>query len=104
MCSWRNAFTRAIFTRTSRYVSRAPFRNQFVTQSIGRRIANVIAASVASRAKRIATIPPSTATSPRSATKPDVKSSFKASTSVVRRVMSRPTGVRSKTAMSARWR
>ena len=104
MCSWRNAFTRAILTRTSRYVSRAPLRNQFVTQSIGTRIPNVMAASAGFSTKRMTTIPVRTTTSPSSATKPDVKSSFRASTSVVRRVMRRPTGVRSKTATSACWR
>ena len=50
------------------------------------------------------TIPASTKTSSKMETTPEVNMSFSASTSVVTRVTRRPTGLRSKKAMSIRCR
>ena len=49
-------------------------------------------------------MPSSVNTSPKIDTTPAVNMSFSTSTSVVTRVISRPTGLRSKNRMSSRWR
>ena len=94
--SWRKAPIRATHLRVSRKLSRAPRRNQSVTRKKKGSTEKVTRASRQSRASITPMIPKRVKRSPKTVTTPEVKSSLIASTSVVTRVMSRPTGFRSK--------
>ena len=94
--SCRNALIRATHRRVSRNELRAPLRNQFVTAKKRGMTANVTRASRQLRLTITAMMPTRAKRSPKTVTTPEVKSSLTASTSVVTRVMSRPTGLRSK--------
>ena len=96
---------RAIFTRTSRKLSRAFDLNHAVSITSSGRIANVTRASRQFSQNKTPTMPTSSTMSPKIATSPAVNSSFNASTSVVTRVTKRPTGERSKncTCRLCRW-
>ena len=87
---------RATHLRVSRKLSRAPRRNQSVTPKKRGSTAKVTRARRQSRASITPMIPKRVKRSPKTVTRPEVKSSFTASTSLVTRVMSRPTGWRSK--------
>ena len=87
---------RATHRRVSRKDSRAPLRNQLVRTKKSGITAKVTRARRQSRATITAMIPTRVKRSPKTVTTPEVNSSFTASTSVVTRVMSRPTGLRSK--------
>ena len=87
---------RATHFRVSRKLSRAPLRNQLVTRKKRGITEKVTRARRQSRASITPMIPNSVNRSPKTVTTPEVNSSFTASTSVVTRVMSRPTGFLSK--------
>ena len=87
---------RATQRRTSRKVAREPARNQFVTTKKSGITEKVTRASFQFMATITPMIPKSVKRSPNTVTTPEVKSSLTASTSVVTRVMSRPTGFWSK--------
>ena len=95
MFSCKKALIRAIQPRTLRYDSRAPFRNQWVTTAIAGSTENATSASRQSITSRTIMMPASVKTSRKTEMMPDAKRSLSASTSVVTRVMSRPTGLRS---------
>ena len=86
---------RAIFTRTSRKLSRTLPLNQEVSSSSRGTMENDTRASRQSSQNRMAAMPARTRTSPKMVTMPAVNISFRASTSVVTRVTSRPMGLRS---------
>ena len=96
MCSCRNAFRRAILVRISRKASRTKRRKTAaIANSTGAEpIEN--SASRQSMPKIATRMTPRRMTSPTRLTSPDANISFSASMSLVRRVISRPTGVRSK--------
>jgi len=96
MFSCRKALMRAIQRRVSRNDCRAPLRNQLVTRKKRGMTAKVSSASRQSSASITPMIPNSVNRSPNTVTTPEVNSSFTASTSVVTRVISRPTGFLSK--------
>ena len=95
MCSCRYALMRAIQVRTVRYDSRTFRRNHCVTRTMSGSTANDTTASRQFIVSRTIMIPTSVNTSPNTETTPDVNRSFRTSTSVVTRVMRRPTGLRS---------
>ena len=95
MFSCRNALICAIHARTSRYDSRACVRNQCVTRAMAGRTENATSASRQSIQSRTTMMPASVNTSRPTAITPDANRSFRVSTSVVTRVISRPTGLRS---------
>ncbi len=95
---------RATQRRVARNDRRAPRRNQLVTTKKSGITENVTRASRQSRASITPMIPSSAKRSPKTVTTPEVKSSLMASTSLVTRVMSRPTGWRSKCPTCRRWR
>ena len=78
-----------------RYDSRTFRRNHCVTRTISGSTANVTSASRQFIDSSTIMIPTSVNTSPKTETTPDVKRSLMTSTSVVTRVISRPTGLRS---------
>ena len=86
---------RATQARTVRYDSRTFRRNHCVTSTISGRTAKVTSASRQSIVTRTIMIPTSVNTSPKIDTTPAVNMSFSTSTSVVTRVIRRPTGLRS---------
>ena len=87
---------RATHLRVSRNDWRAPRRNQSVSRKKSGSTAKVTSASRKSSASITPMIPSRVNRSPNTVTTPEVNSSFTASTSVVTRVISRPTGLRSK--------
>ena len=87
---------RATHLRVSRNDSRAPRRNQSVSRKNSGITAKVTSARRQSSASITPMIPSSVNRSPNTVTTPEVNSSFTASTSVVTRVISRPTGFLSK--------
>ena len=87
---------RAIHLRTSRKEVRDPRRNQLVTTKNSGMTENVTSASRQFIQTMTPMIPNSVNRSPNTVTTPEVNSSFTASTSVVTRVIRRPTGLRSK--------
>ena len=93
--SCRKAFRRDTHVRTSRYDSRTLRRNHCVTIRISGSTQNVSSASRQSSDTSTTMMPSSDSTSPNTDTTPDVNRSLIASTSLVTRVMSRPTGLRS---------
>ena len=95
MRSCRYALIRAIQVRTVRYDSRAFTRNHWVIATISGSTEKAAIARRQSIQMRTAMIPMSVNTSPKTDTTPDVKSSLSTSTSVVSRVIRRPTGFRS---------
>jgi hypothetical protein len=95
MFSCRNALMRAIQARTVRYDSRTFRRNHWVTSRMSGSTENATSASRQSMTTSIAMMPTSVNMSPNAATTPDVNRSLRTSTSVVTRVISRPTGLRS---------
>ena len=96
MFSCRKALMRAIHLRTSRKEVRDPRRNQFVTTKKSGITAKVTRARRQFIHTMTPMIPNSVNRSPNTVTTPEVKSSFTASTSVVTRVIRRPTGFLSK--------
>ncbi len=92
MCSFRNALIRAIQARTFRYDSRTFRRNHCATSTMSGSTEKVISASRQSMTSSMTMIPASMNRSPKAATTPDVNRSLMTSTSVVTRVISRPTG------------
>ena len=95
MCSCRKALIRAIQIRTVRYDSRTLRRNHCVTSTISGSTENATSASRQSIMTSTIMMPASVKMSPKIDTTPDVNRSFSTSTSVVTRVISRPTGLRS---------
>ncbi len=95
MCSCRNALIRATQARTVRYDSRTLRRNHCVTRTMSGRTAKVTSASRQSIVTSTIMMPASVKMSPKMETTPAVNMSLSTSTSVVTRVMSRPTGLRS---------
>ena len=87
---------RATHLRVSRKDWRAPRRNQSVSRKKSGITAKVTSARRQSSASITPMIPTSVKRSPNTVTTPEVNSSLTASTSVVTRVISRPTGWRSK--------
>ena len=87
---------RATHWRTSRNVWREPRRNQLVTRKKSGITEKVTSASRQFMHSITPMIPNSVNRSPKTVTTPEVNSSFTASTSVVTRVIRRPTGLRSK--------
>ncbi len=87
---------RATQRRVSRNELRAPLRNQLVSRKKRGITEKVTSASRQSSDSITAMIPTSANRSPNTVTTPEVNSSLTASTSVVTRVISRPTGLRSK--------
>ena len=104
MCSCRNALILAIQVRTLRYDSRTLRRNHCVTSAISGSTVKAIAARRQSMIASAPMIPISRKMSPNTDTTPAVKSSLSTSTSVVTRVISRPTGFLSKYCTSIRCR
>ena len=86
---------RASRVRTFRYDSRALRRNHCVTITISGSTENATSASRQSMSNNTIMIPVSVNRSPNTETTPELNRSFRASTSVVTRVISRPTGLRS---------
>ena len=86
---------RAIHARTVRYESRTCRRNHCVMTTMSGSTENATSASRQSIASSTIMIPASVKMSPNTDTTPDVNRSFSASTSVVTRVIMRPTGLRS---------
>ena len=95
-CSCRKAERRASFLRISRLASRMNFFSTSTKRTSTGRTAKVTRASAGFIQSRMAAIPRRTVTSPTVDTSPEEMSSCSASTSEVRRVISRPVGVRSK--------
>ena len=93
--SCRKALMRAIHVRTWRYDSRTRRRNHCVITTITGSTENVSSARRQSIIVSTTMMPTSVNTSPKIATTPDENISLRTSTSVVTRVMRRPTGVRS---------
>src|SRR6185503_19425522 len=89
---------RAMRTRTSRKLWRARTLNQKVSASSSGMMAKVTSASLQLSQNSTPTMPASSTMSPKIDTRPAVKSSLSASTSVVTRVTRRPAGERSKKA------
>ncbi len=83
---------RAIAMRIRRYDSRTLSRKILVANTISGSTAKVMSASFQFILSMMPTIPASTNTSSKMDTTPEVNISFNASTSVVTRVTSRPTG------------
>src|SRR5208282_5528679 len=96
--SCKYALIRAIAVRIRRYESRTLSRKILVAYTISGSIAKVMSASFQFIFIMIAIMPASTKTSSKMETTPAVNISFSASTSVVTRVTSRPTGFLSKNA------
>ena len=86
---------RAIQPRTTRYDSRTLRRNHCVTSTMSGSTAKATSASRQFIQSITTMMPTSVNTSPKIVTTPDVNRSFSTSTSVVTRVISRPTGLRS---------
>ena len=84
---------RAIQVRTVRYDSRTFVRNHCVTSTINGSTEKATIASRQSMTTSTTMMPTSVSRSPNAATTPEVNRSFRTSTSVVTRVMSRPTGL-----------
>ena len=82
---------RATQPRTRRYDSRTWRRNHCVTSTISGSTENVTSASRQSIHSTTPTMPASMNASPNTATTPAEKRSLRASTSLVTRVISRPT-------------
>ena len=101
-CSCRKAFILASFRRISRFASRIRFLSSSTNSRRTGRTAKVTSARRTSIQSRIAAVPASTAASPIVETRPEERSSWSASTSEVRRVMSLPVGVRSKKTTGSR--
>ena len=95
MFSCRKALIRAIQVRTVRYDSRTLRRNHCVTSTISGSTENATSASRQSIVTSTIMMPASVNTSPKIETTPAVNRSLSTSTSVVTRVISRPTGLRS---------
>ena len=93
--SLRNAFMRASRVRTSRNERRTRARNVSDTMKMRGSTENATPSSSALSRHIAIRIPASVNTSPSIATTPAASSSFRTSTSLVTRVMSRPTGLRS---------
>ncbi len=104
MFSCRKALIRAIQVRTVRYDSRTFRRNHCVTSTMSGSTAKVASARCQSITSSTTMMPRSVNTSPKIDTTPDVNRSFSTSTSLVTRVMRRPTGLRSKNRTSSRCR
>ena len=86
---------RAIQRRTVRYDSRTCRRNHCVTMTMSGRTENASSASRQSIHSSTIMMPRSVKTSPKIETTPAVNMSLSTSTSVVTRVIRRPTGLRS---------
>ena len=86
---------RAIQARTVRYDSRTWVRNHCVIRAISGSTRKLVSASCQSIPSITIMMPSSVKMSPNTATTPAVKSSLRTSTSLVTRVISRPTGLRS---------
>ena len=86
---------RATRARTCRYESRAFLRNQCVTRAMAGRTEKATSARRQSIQSSTTMMPPSVNTSRPTAITPDAKRSLRVSTSVVTRVINRPTGLRS---------
>ena len=86
---------RAMSVRTVRYDSRALRRNHCVTTAISGMTASATSARRQSITNRTMMMPTSMKMSPKIETTPAVNRSFSTSTSVVTRVIRRPTGFRS---------
>ena len=86
---------RAIHVRTVRYDSRTFRLNHWVTRTMSGRTEKATSASRQSITSSTTMMPISVNRSPKPATTPEVNRSFSASTSVVTRVIMRPTGLRS---------
>ncbi len=86
---------RAIQPRTTRYDSRTLRRNHCVTRAISGSTTKLASASFQFMPSITIMMPASVNTSPKIATTPAVNRSLRTSTSLVTRVMSRPTGLRS---------
>ena len=95
MCSCRNALMRAIQMRTVRYDSRTRVRNHCVTSTMSGSTENASSASRQSITTSTIMMPRSVKMSPKIETTPAVNRSLSTSTSVVTRVIRRPTGLRS---------
>ena len=95
MFSCRNALMRAIHARTVRYESLTCRLNHCVTTTMRGSTEKATSASRQSIASSTIMIPASVKMSPNTETTPEVNRSFSASTSVVTRVIIRPTGLRS---------
>ena len=91
-----NVLSCATSLRTSRKERREPRRNQLVTTKKNGITAKVTSASFQFMYSITPMIPNSVNRSPNTVTTPDVNSSLTASTSVVTRVIRRPTGFLSK--------
>lgn len=100
--SWSEALSFATAERIARYALLTRTLNHHETTSIGGITAKVTSANRASIAIRMTTMPASLAKSARISTTPEVNASLMASTSVVTRVINRPTGVLSKNAEGSR--
>lgn len=94
--SCRKELSWATHWRTSRKLRRAPRRNQSVTRKKAGSVAKVTSARRQSSASITVMMPSSVNRSPKTVTTPAVNSSLSASTSLVTRVIRRPSGVRSK--------
>jgi hypothetical protein len=86
---------RAIQMRTVRYDSRTFLRNHWVTSQMNGSTENATMARRQSIQTIITMMPTSVNRSPKMDTTPEVNRSFRTSTSVVTRVINRPTGLRS---------
>ena len=95
MFSCRAALIFAIQPRTARYAARALRRNHCVTSAMNGSTANATSASRQFIQSRTAMMPTSITMSRKTEMTPEANRSFRASTSVVTRVMRRPTGWRS---------
>ncbi len=89
--------------RTARNEARIPWRMKWVMTSSGGTTRKVISASGQFSSSSATAMPTMVTASLRIANPPEVSSSLRASTSFVRRVMSRPTGWRSKKLSDRRW-
>ena len=95
MFSCRNALIFAIHVRTFRYESRTLRRNHWVMTTMSGSTEKATSARRQSMISSTIMMPTSVKTSPNTDTTPEVKRSLSTSTSVVTRVISRPTGLRS---------
>ena len=97
-------FSRPTRSRVARKPRLARRRNTTLAKATAGRAANVTSASFGFIQKRMTVIPASVTTSATMATMPAVRSSFSVSTSDVRRVTMRPTGLWSKYLRPSFWR
>ena len=102
--SCRKALMRASRILMSRYASRTFFRKSHAAMNTRGRTANVTRASRQSMTSMAIMMKATVNTSPKIVTTPEVNISFRTSTSLVSRVIRRPTGFRSKYASRRRCR